>query len=137
MQTSNANYRRLLLPPVFRSIGDIMILLLILDSIVLKAIGLGVLTQTPAFQLIDSLLLVVALVFIGWSRPGDENEMYSLFRLRAIKFSFICCILYFLVMAGLFITGIYTGPQIQGMEQVLGMLLVYQLAFWIQKKWNQ
>ena len=137
MQTSNANYRRLLLPPVFRSIGDIMILLLILDSIVLKAIGLGAFSKTPAFQLIDSLLLVTALVFIGWSRPGDENEMYSLFRLRAIKFSFICCILYFLVMAGLFITGIYTGPQIQGMEQVLGLLLVYQLAFWVQKKWNQ
>ena len=134
MKRVNPNHQNLLLPAGFRKAGNVIIVCLAIGISLLRSVSSTAgLWKQPAFQVASSSLFLLALVFIVWSRDGEEDERLSLYRLNAIKVSFFACILFFLTMSVLYITAVYREPQIRGIEPVIGLMLVYQLAFKLQK----
>ena len=135
MKPVNPNNKDMLFPAVFRRIGEIMIAVLAVITTLARVAGLSFFDwKSPLFQVAGSTLFTIALIFIGWSRDKDDDELLSLYRLKAIKLSFFACIIYFMVIAVLNNTGIYTAPKVQGIEPVIGLLLFYYAAFQVQKK---
>ena len=135
MKPVNPNNKNMLFPAVFRKIGEIMIAVLAVITMLARVAGSSFIAwKSPFFQVAGSTLFIIALIFIGWSRDKDDDEMLSLYRLKAIKLSFFACIIYFVVIAVLNNTGLYTSPKVQGIEPVIGLLLVYYAAFQVQKK---
>ena len=135
MKSVNNSNRYLLLPPVFRKIGYSIIVVLAIAITAMRMIAPRLLSWNgPVIQLGESLLFILALVFVAWARDEKDDDLIIFYRLKAICIAFLACLLYFLIMPSLYVTGVYTGAQIRGIEPVLGMLLIYQLAFKIQKK---
>ena len=135
MKPVNPNNKNMLFPAVFRKIGEIMIAVLAAITMLARVAGSSFIAwKSPLFQVAGSTLFIIALIFIGWSRDKDDDEMLSLYRLKAIKLSFFACIIYFVVIAVLNNTGLYTSPKVQGIEPVIGLLFVYYAAFQVQKK---
>ncbi len=133
MKKVNPNNHDMLLPVYFRKIGEIMIVILVAALILVRSTGLAYLDKAPAFKMTTSALFIISLFFLAWSKEKEDDEQLRLFRLKAIKVTLFCCVIYFFVMSSLYTTGIYTAPQIHGMEQIIGLLLIYQLTFKLQK----
>lgn len=133
MKKINPNNHDMLLPVHFRKIGEIMMYALAAAGILARVTNFAHLDKDPVFKMTLSVLFVISLFFFAWSKEKEDDEQLRLFRLKAIKVTLFCCFIYFVVMASLYTTGIYTAPQIQGMEQIIGMLLIYQVAFKLQK----
>ena len=134
MKPVNHNNRYMLLPTAFKKIGEIIIVLLGIEVIFQSLLKSSTVDwRSPFIQVANSVLFIISIVFIAWSRNNDNDELDSIHRLKAIKIAFFASILYFLIMSVLYSTGTYTTPQIRGNEQVIGLLLIYLLAYKAQK----
>ena len=132
MKNEFPNTQSMLLPDPLRVIGEALIFVLAAVFILVRLTGFAGLDKEPAFQSSLSALVVVSLFFITWSEEAEDDEQLRLYRLKATKATAFCCLLYFTLMSFLYTTGVYTAPQIQGMEQALGLILIYQLAYRLQ-----
>ena len=121
--THHHNETNLVLPAYFRQIARGMI---VLGAIIFLLLSI---TQYKADHLpirsILSVLLVIALLFLIWSEKKTDDELISLVKLKAARIAFLLSLIAALLV-GIFNTNI----SVNGIEAVLGMLLIYRLAIY-------
>ncbi len=141
MNRMNPNDRFYMLPSGYKKIGYLIILVYALGLALIKITG-----NMPWFESIinkplngvtlkgmSTVVFIVAFICITWSREKRDDEMMSLLRFKAIRFTFLWYLVYFIFMAIAFIAGKETGPMMSGPQLMMGMLLVYQFSFLMQK----
>ncbi len=141
MKQQNPNDRFFLLPFYFKKIIYTVIVIGALGLTILKMtgyklFGIGNIAEpgrTNSIKLVSSIILALAFVCLAWTAEKNENEMVSLQRLKAIRASFIACLLYIITMSFVVLFGGNAAPFV-GLEPIIGMLLVYQIAFKFQKQ---
>lgn len=121
--TPHHNETNRVLPAYFRQIGSGMI---VLGAIIFLLLSI---TQYKTDHLpirsILSVLLVIALLFLTWSEKKTDDELISLVKLKAARIAFLLSLIAALLV-GIFNTNI----SVNGIEAVLGMLLIYRLTIY-------
>lgn len=133
MNKTIPNTTDMLLPLIFRKAGEVMTFVMAVAVILIRITWPAYMDKSPVYNMIISAMFITGLFFMAWSREKQDDEQMRLYRLKATKVSLFCCVIYFFVMASLYTTGIHTVPQIRGMEQIIGLLLIYQSVYLLQK----
>ena len=85
-------------------------------------------------KVISSTVLLVSLLLITLANERKDDEMAQLIRLKSIRTAFYAGLLYIIVMQVISVIKGSATLTPFGMDMVIGILLVYHVAFNIQKQ---
>ena len=142
MEQQFSNNRLFLLPARFKKLGYGIVLLALLALAINKIIdsslvlaGSGDEPQKPAmFTTLFSILLIIGLSCIAWTREKIEDELVLSQRLRSMGVAFIGAVLYVIVTPLIALLGGYAIKTFYSTELVVGMLIAYLITFFILKR---
>ena len=97
--------------------------------------GEAVLQPKPdRFSTIVSIVIITGLLCIAGAREKVEDDLIILMRFKAIRLAFLLAILYVIAVPVISLVADYSMPYLQGTNLVIGMLVIYLLTFYFEKK---
>lgn len=131
-----------LLHPNYRITGSIILTIgllvaawkKIVDSSIVLAGDATIKHEPDQFSIVVSIVIILGLLCIAGAREKVEDDLIILMRYKSIRLSFLLAILYVVAIPVINILGNNTIPNVKGTDLVIGMLLIYLLAFYFEKK---
>lgn len=141
-ENAKKNAELFLLHPNYRFTGYLILGLGLLvaawNKIVDSSLVLGgeaVLQPKPdRFSTIVSIVIITGLLCIAGAREKVEDDLIILMRFKAIRLAFLLAILYVIAVPVISLVADYSMPYLQGTNLVIGMLVIYLLTFYFEKK---